>query len=202
MDGGSPSVESQRSVASTICSALAVAEMPVAWNHLENAALPAFCLSLGPFLRLQLVTKWQIYLGSSGWFLPQKCLGPGMPAASDGPFWVEFSENSSAFIAEHQWDRTNNVLLGLGWEKELVRSQFCTHWTLWQGRCQEDLSKTNYQGFISLVTVLSGFHCLPLTEVLGKKVSHQKKKKKKQYLRSTIKQDMPMYNQINRLKKS
>lgn len=46
MDRGSLSVESQPSVAPTICSALTVAERPVACNRLESAALYLLLLSL------------------------------------------------------------------------------------------------------------------------------------------------------------
>lgn len=63
-------VESQWSIAPDICFVLAIAEMPVAWNHLENVALRALYFFLGLFLCLQLVTEWQIYLGSSSYFLP------------------------------------------------------------------------------------------------------------------------------------
>lgn len=135
MDGGSPSVESQRSVAPTICFVLAIAEMPVAWNHLDNAALRALCL----FLCLSpspagnqvanIFRKQQLVPIST---MPRA----SVPVPSDSEFrwnslWTPF-----AFFEGLQRDKTNNIA-GFEGRKEIVGSRFCICWTLHQSRWWE-----------------------------------------------------------------
>lgn len=137
MDQGSPSVESQWTVAPAICFVLAIAEMPVAWNHLENTASPCLVsLSLPLSLWLQLVTKWQIYLGSSSYFLLQQCQRPSVPWPSEvhsGGILCELLFHSLRdFIGTELTPLTR-----FEGRKDIVGRQFCIRWTFHQGRCCE-----------------------------------------------------------------
>ena len=76
---------------------------------------------------------------------------------------------SSAFLEGLQRDRTNDVWLGLGGEKNLeeVNFVFAELYDKVDAEMTFKDSASNYRSFISLTTVLSGSHCLFLTEILG-----------------------------------
>lgn len=76
---------------------------------------------------------------------------------------------SSAFMEGLQRDRTNDVWLGLGGEKNLeeVKFVFAELYAKVDAEVTFENSVSNYHSIISLITVLSGSHCLFLTEILG-----------------------------------
>lgn len=88
------------------------------------------------------------------------CQGPQMAHYGWDSLWAPL----------HSWrDRTNDVWLGLGGEKNLeeVRFVFAELCAKVGAEMTFENSVSNYHSIISLITVLSGSHCLFLTEILG-----------------------------------